>query len=472
MIVVPIGREGSAVQRQPFATYGLIAVNVIAFVLLCLGSPEQERAAVVESWDHTITFVRERPNLRVPADVIDLMPRDIRQRPIPPGPSIFDWKTAKDQKTLDEMAADLRQRYESVAVVRLAYVPAVGSIKTLFTSMFLQAGLLHLLGNMFFLFATAPFIEEAYGRAVFLVLYLTGGVIATLTFGSLHPNSLVPLIGASGAIAAVMGAYLVRFTLSRLRFLFVPVIFVPFWNFRFSAPALVVLPLWLLEQIVSIPAEDDSGVAITAHIGGFAYGLLFAGVMRLIIREKKSVVRAAAAVNAAFTDPRVAAAAASFQRGDVETANREVNSILAEQPRNAEALQLALDLAMKAIDAKAIDGLATRLLEVYIASNDKARAAELIAKTRRTGHVRQFLDRAAAAMERWGDRRMQMELLDNLAERDRGTTNAVPTLMKLAMVRRSSGDASGARQILERALAEPHCSPEWRRRIENSMAAL
>ena len=398
MIVVPIGREGSAVQRQPFVTYGLIAVNVIAFLLFCLGSPEQERVAVVESWDHTITFIRERPNLRVPADVMDLMPRDIRQRAIPPAPSIFDWKTAKDQKTLDEMAADLRQRYESVAVVRLAYVPAIGSITTLFTSMFLHGGLFHLLGNMFFLFATAPFIEEAYGRAVFLVLYLTGGLVATLTFGSLHPNSIVPLIGASGAIAAVMGAYLVRFTLSRLRFLFVPVIFLPFWNFRFSAPALVVLPLWLLEQIVSIPAEDDSGVAITAHIGGFAYGLLFAGVMRLIIREKKSVVRAAASAKATkFADPRVASAAASMQRGDIETANRDVSAILAEQPRNPEALRFALDLAMKANDAKAIDGLATRLLEVYIASNDKAHAAELIAKVRRTGHIRHFLERAIAA---------------------------------------------------------------------------
>ncbi|HEY6843856.1 MAG TPA: rhomboid family intramembrane serine protease [Thermoanaerobaculia bacterium] len=435
MIIFPIGREGAVLQRRAWVTYTLIALNVAAFLLFCAGTSDREDIETLHEWRETVAFARDRPSLNIPPDIIDMMPRDLRLRPLQPAPSFTDVRATRDQQTLDSMAHELRQRYQASSFFRLAYVPAVGSIASIFTSMFLHAGLFHLLGNMIFLFATAPFIEDAFRRPLFTILYFSGGVLATLTFGALHPDSLLPLVGASGAIAAVMGAYLVRFTLSRVRFLLIPIVFVPFWNFRFSLPALVVLPLWFLEQLVSIPAEGDSGVAVTAHVAGFAYGVLFAFIVRL------------------FSAPEVAVK--PFAQKAIET----------------DPLRLELDAAIRKNNAQQIDIFSTRLLEQYAAA-DPERAKKLIAELRNTRDLRQFLDRAAKLMERWGDRDQQMVLLQQLVENQRGTAESIPTMVKLAMAQRAAGDHQTARQTLASALDDPACSPEWRRRVESGLAAL
>lgn len=471
MLVVPIGREQAVLQRHAWVTYALIALNVLAFLFVGTGSSDAERGSLMRSWHETISYLKDRPYLQVPWQIADLMPPAIRQR-TPAPPSIEDWKAAKEQKVADDMAAELRQKYDAASDLRLAYIPAINSIPTIFTSMFMHAGLFHLLGNMLFLFATAPFIEDVFGRILFTVLYLSGGVIATLGFAWRYPDSLVPLVGASGAIAAVMGAYLVRFTLSRLQFLFVPIIFLPFWNFRFSLPSLVVLPVWFLEQIVSIPAEGDSGVAVTAHVAGFAYGLLFAFIVRLSRVEQRFIKPAIEKQIASYADPRLERGVAAFHRGDFETAKREVKALLAEQPKHIDALRLALDLATRDADSQAIDAVATRLLDGYAATNDKDLALELIADLRGREGLRRFHDRAAMILERWGDRDQAMDLLDRLAKMDSKTPNAVPTLIKLAMMRRSAGDMNAARATLQQALAHPQCSAEWRRRIDNTLALM
>lgn len=470
MIVVPLGREEAVLQRHAWVTYVLIALNVAAFFLFCIGATDEQRITLMRSWHETISYLRDRPYLTVPWQAADLMPREIRQRPQSAALPVTDWQAAKEQKIANEMGAELRQLYDSVDDIRLAYVPAVGSISTIFTSMFLHAGLWHLLGNMFFLFATAPFVEDVFGRLLFSILYLTGGVLATLGFAWRYPNSVIPLVGASGAIAAVMGAYLVRFALSRLRFLLVPIVFLPFWNFRFSLPALVVLPLWFLEQVVSIPAEGDSGVAVTAHVAGFAYGLLFAGIIRVAGIERRFIKPAIDKEIASIADPRLERGVAAFHRGDLQTANREVKALLAERPKDIDALRLALDLALKTRDPKTIDPLAVRLLDRYAAANERELATDLIAELRGTESLRRFLDRAAMLLERWGDRDQAMVLLERLAKTEGET--ALPAMVKLAMMRRSAGDTAGARATLERALAQPQCSPEWKRRIENTLTQL
>ena len=437
MIIVPIGREDAVLQRHAWMTYALIALNVLAFLLFCTGSSDQERIGLIRSWRSTITFLRDRPYLKVPPLAAHLMPRPMRERTPVPDPAIPDWKANREQDEADQLAADLRRRYDSISDVRMAYVPVAGSLPTLITSMFLHAGVLHLVGNMLFLFATAPFVEDAFGRPLFIILYLTGGIVATLAFAARNPASVIPLVGASGAIAGVMGAYLVCFARSRMQFLFVPIIFFPFWHFRFALPALVVLPLWFLEQIVSIPAEGDSGVAVTAHAAGFAYGLLFAGLGRLA-RGKRSAVEGVVA------------------GGDAR-----------------EELRRTLDVALSKKDLHSIDTTAVRLLDTYAAARDKALAGELISELREIEPApRQFMARAASYVERSGDRREAIALLERLAEIDRGTANGVPTLVRLAALRRSGGDNFGARTALQRALNEPELSSEWKRRIDSTLALL
>src|SRR5262249_10589269 len=153
-------------------------------------------------------------------------------------------------------------------------VPARPSLLTLLTAMFMHAGWLHLLGNMLFLYVSGPYLEEAYGKAVFTVGYLLSGAAATAGHALADPQGTVPLVGASGAIAAVMGMMLVRLAASKIRFLFLPIVFLPQLRIHLSLPALLVLPLWALEQLAyaARTPSGGGGVAWWAHVAGFVFG--------------------------------------------------------------------------------------------------------------------------------------------------------------------------------------------------------
>jgi membrane associated rhomboid family serine protease len=139
--------------------------------------------------------------------------------------------------------------------------------ESLLATMFLHASLLHLGGNMLFLWIFGNNIEDRFGRLRYLAFYLAAGVVATAVYVASDPNSGAPLIGASGAIAGVMGAYLVLFPGVRIKTLFIIVI-VPL---VFDIRAFWLLAFWLASQFLVSPS---SGVAWTAHVGGFVFGML------------------------------------------------------------------------------------------------------------------------------------------------------------------------------------------------------
>ncbi len=145
---------------------------------------------------------------------------------------------------------------------------------TIFTAMFMHAGWLHLLGNMLFFWVFAPAIEDVMGPVNFLVFYLLGGIAATLAQIYIDPTSRVPNLGASGAIAAVMGAFLLTYPGDRIRTLlvigwFIDVAFIP---------AVFLIGVWFLLQLFSaagaLTETESGGVAYMAHIGGFIFGAL------------------------------------------------------------------------------------------------------------------------------------------------------------------------------------------------------
>ena len=143
---------------------------------------------------------------------------------------------------------------------------------TIFTSMFMHGGVLHIAGNMLFLWIFGNNIEDAMGRLKFLLFYLVGGVVAALAQFAIHPDAAVPTLGASGAIAAVLGAYAVLYPRARV----VTLIFIVFFVTVITLPALLVLGFWFLLQLLDASSQPLSGggVAYFAHIGGFAFGLL------------------------------------------------------------------------------------------------------------------------------------------------------------------------------------------------------
>lgn len=146
------------------------------------------------------------------------------------------------------------------------------------TSMFLHGGWLHLIGNMLFLFVFGRSIEDRFGHLKFLFMYFSSGLAAALTHVALNAGSPIPTVGASGAIAGVLGAYFICYPTARITTL-IP-LFIIFWTF--DLPALLVLGYWFLIQFVagfqmlSIQTATGGGVAWWAHVGGFVMGALLA----------------------------------------------------------------------------------------------------------------------------------------------------------------------------------------------------
>jgi membrane associated rhomboid family serine protease len=168
-------------------------------------------------------------------------------------------------------------------VARWAAIPAVivsghGWV-TIFTAMFMHGGWMHIIGNMVFLWAFGPQMEDAMGHGRYVVFYLVGGVVAMLAQVAGSPGSTVPTLGASGAIAAVMGAFIVTYPRDRIKSVL--------WIFIFvritMIPAVLLIGFWFLIQLFNAGAVANvqtGGVAYLAHVGGFLFGAVTARLWR------------------------------------------------------------------------------------------------------------------------------------------------------------------------------------------------
>ena len=167
------------------------------------------------------------------------------------------------------------------ALYEIALIPAnvtagfdIGDLKAIFTSMFLHAGLSHLLGNMLYLWIFGDNVEDRLGHFWYFVFYLAGGIMAAFAHVALNPNSVIPTVGASGAIAAVLGAYLILFPQVKV-LTFVPI---GFFLRLTLLPASLLLGFWFVLQLfnglLTLGLADMGGTAFWAHIGGFVFGVL------------------------------------------------------------------------------------------------------------------------------------------------------------------------------------------------------
>jgi membrane associated rhomboid family serine protease len=222
--VIPL-RDANPTRRRPWVTLTLIAANIAAFFLWePIGGTQREQ---------TVFFVC---NGAIPDEIIDI-------QPIPAVASLCGGKSV---------------------------------IVSLFTSMFLHGGFLHIAGNMLYLWVFGNNVEDRMGKPVFLLFYLAAGLAAAYAEAFSNPDSQVPLIGASGAIAGTLGAYIVMFPHARVLTL-VPIFF--FLQVT-ELSAWLVLGFWFVLQAFSgfgsLGAEASGGVAWWAHIGGFVFGALVA----------------------------------------------------------------------------------------------------------------------------------------------------------------------------------------------------
>jgi membrane associated rhomboid family serine protease len=243
-VVIPIHDRNPA-SRTPYVTRALIALNAVAFLVspLVIGgigdSAAEAACSVQEFFDRWAAIPRE------------LMSGE--QLPLVVGPAVID-ATGAPACQLVEPA------YEKLPIVSAV------------TAMFLHGGWAHLLGNMLFLFVFGNNVEDRLGRVRYLLFYLACGYLATYGFALSQPSSEETLVGASGAIAGVLGAYLVLFPRARVTSLIPFLFFIPIW-----LPAWVVLGSWFVLQWLYVQGAgtaEGAGVAYLAHVVGFVAGVL------------------------------------------------------------------------------------------------------------------------------------------------------------------------------------------------------
>ncbi len=480
MLVIPIGQEHGEVRRQPWVSYGIVAFNVVIFGMLWLASSGSEVPAKFEAQARVVTdYLIRNPYLTVPPELTAFYGRrglQLLEHAKAGAPRPDSWVVRRQQQKLNTMAAELFAIGRELPLLKPGFIPGAPDALAAVSSLFVHASLLHLLGNMIFFFATGPFLEDVLGRVLFTFLYLFSGVAALAAHTWQNPGSLAPVVGASGAIAGVMGAFLVRLRTSRIRMLFVPIILLPWVRFRFLVPAFVFLPLWFIGQFwLATNMTEPGSVALWAHVGGFVFGALAMLLILLLGIEKR------------WIDPRIEArvswnqnaglveALDAQERGDVKAARRRTEGVLKEDPSNVDARRFAYDLAIQEGDSAAFGREATRLLELYVARGDNDLAAHLIGEA--SAHdidalPLRFYQRAASFLEKQGDDAWACRFHRKIAEKHESSGAALHALVRMAEFAQKDGDGRGAQEALQRASNHPECSGDWRNLVDRKLAAI
>jgi membrane associated rhomboid family serine protease len=251
--VIPL-HDANPARRFPLVTIVLLLVNVGVYFLVQPAAGEVEQVQVdgrSGEIDGQLAFNLEQA--AIPCEVVERRPLGIEE--------VRDTFAQGDSTACDDDGGGGSPVF-----------PAKNVLLAVMTSMFLHGGLLHLGGNMLFLWIFGNNIEDRLGHVRYLVFYVAAGVVATLAHIAVQPASTVPVVGASGAIAGVMGAYLVWFPRARVTTLFVFFIIL----FR-QVQARWVLAIWFFSQFLVNPNE---GVAWVAHVGGFVFGVLVGLLVR------------------------------------------------------------------------------------------------------------------------------------------------------------------------------------------------
>ncbi len=296
MILLPIGHDSQTVRRLPWVTFAVMGACVVLWLaLLPLVATAQVRVA--KEFARTMEWWAAHPGLAPDPWLVDFLEGTVGTAD--PARLFPGARRRGEHRSVGGDAPDPREEFarrtgalraavESHPWRRFGLVPRRPRLHAFLTHMFLHAGLGHLLGNLLMLFLVGPFVEDAWGRPLYAAFYLGAGLVAAVAHVLLHLGSAVPVIGASGAIAGVMGAFLVRYWKTRMRFFYMIGFLV---RGTFEAPSWLMLSLWLAMETLSGVASSMTGIvagtAHWAHVGGFACGALVAlGMKRLRIEER------------------------------------------------------------------------------------------------------------------------------------------------------------------------------------------
>jgi membrane associated rhomboid family serine protease len=239
--VFPI-KDNIPTRRFPFLTVAIIAINIAVFIGFTGITPDDEKVVDYGAIPYEITH---------PGKECDIARADV---PL----------TASEQIACEGQPGVSGEPSDQPP-----------TLITIFTAMFMHGGILHIAGNMLFLWVFGNNIEDSMGRVRFIAFYLGGGIAALLAQTAIDPDSAIPTIGASGAVAAVLGGYAILYPRARV----ITVVLIILFFTILELPALLVLGLWFLLQLLYGAIDltqpvQGGGVAYFAHIGGFLFGLV------------------------------------------------------------------------------------------------------------------------------------------------------------------------------------------------------
>lgn len=463
MFLIPIGHEDQRVARLPWVTIGLVVLNAAIF-FITHSVAERQAVAVQSQIREVVRFAGEHPYLRLPQELAEVVPAG---RP----PADLSPDTIADQQAqLDRLLEDLQTLISGSFFRSYGYVPSHPSILTLFTSMFLHGGWFHLLGNMLFLWLAGASLEDRWGRVLFPVLYLASGVAGALAHQGMHPESTIPMVGASGAIAGLMGAFLVRLANTRIRFLY----WIYFSQGTFEAPAYIVLPLWLLQQF-AMASRGAGNVAVWAHIGGFGLGVAAAFLIRGTDLEARFLAPAIQKKTVWTASERLTAAMERLDRGDAEGAIQALQTLLRANPNSIEVRTSLIAAYESKGDRTAAGTESAKLVGGYVWARDGDGALAAAQEHDRAYRDVPLFMRDLLALATFQEKRGQHAEAAQLYQRAIGAWPDDPLTPKALMTYGRSmlqtyGDPGAALELLERARTHPKVPPEVRKATEELIA--
>jgi len=390
--------------------------------------------------------------------------RPKKAEPARPGPAVV----ARQQEELRGYCAELDAAKEAMPARTWGFVPTAGlAQRGTLTHAMLHGGWLHLIGNMWFLWLCGCNLEDRWGKVVFGLFYALAAAAGAAGHLLANPGSDVPLVGASGAIAGAMGAFLVVYGRTRIRFAyFYLVMFVPKAG-TFRAPALFVLPLWLGLQVLWGLLGADDGVAYWAHVGGFVFGCGAAAVMRASGLDQRLDTAAEEAITT-HQDPRVLRAGDLMDQSRWDEALRVLDPMAREQPDNLDVELGRLRAAKGASDRARESATYARLVELYLQHAMPDTAVELYAEAEL--HAR--LDgMSPATRARVGDHLAQKGHLSRASQAYAAAyppggphdAESVRRLVAHARLLVDMGQRQDAQAILERGMTTPDLTGELQR---------
>ncbi len=265
--MIPLKVE-SPVYRRPFVVWAIIALNVLAFLAMKSGSEAAFQRRIFQY--STIPYALFSPGVTV------LLYQSEPVAAVTKAGEIFPYRDDIDLRNIHRLATSEGTAWSYRSMRLTATTQVIPAWLTILTAMFMHGGWLHLIGNMWFLYVFGAAVEDVLGRIGFTAFYLVAGLAAAAAHVLHDAGALVPCLGASGAIAGVMGGFAMLFPRSRVLTV-IPVF--GFWTTMYF-PAIVYLLLYLGEQVmmsIYMPV-NSGGVAWWAHIGGFVAGFLLARV--------------------------------------------------------------------------------------------------------------------------------------------------------------------------------------------------